>query len=97
MIKAEREAMQRVGNFVTVGRKLRKVSERIGVSFAPGKIFAECALAVVAKFFQAFVQYDAIFECSVHPLTIEWDDCVRGVAEQANLVTIIPRRTANGY
>src|SRR4029077_13842962 len=75
----------------------RKIRKRIGVFFSATKVFGECALAVLGKFFKTLIQHDAIFEGSIHPLTIKWYDCVRGIADEASLVLVKPGRAANGY
>ena len=75
----------------------RKIGQRIGIFFSATKVFGECALAVLAKFFNALIQHDAIFEGSIHPLAIKWDDRVSGIADEANLLPKKPRRAANGH
>src|SRR5262245_27250057 len=75
----------------------RKIGKRIGVFFSATKVFGERALAVVGKFFKAPVQHDAIFEGSIHALAVKWHYRVRGVADEANLVLIKPRRAADGH
>src|SRR4029077_10255072 len=75
----------------------RKIGERIGVFFSATKVFGERALAVLGKFFKTLVQHDAIFEGSIHPLAIKWHDRVRGIADEASLVPVKPRRAANGH
>ena len=66
-------------------------------SFRRLEIFGECALAVLGKFFQAFVEHDAIFERCVHSLAVKWNDGVGGVADQRNLVFIEPWRATNRH
>src|SRR5207247_5521151 len=68
----------------------RKIGKSVGVYFSAGKIFGEGALAVVWKFFEAFVEDYTIFEGSVHPLSIKRHDRVRSVADQRDLVFVIP-------
>jgi hypothetical protein len=46
---------------------------------------------------KALVQHDAIFEGGIHPLAIKWDDRVSGIADEASLVLVKPRRAANGH
>src|SRR4029077_7826557 len=74
-----------------------KIGKRIGVLFSATKVFGKCALAVLGKFFKALIQHDAIFEGSIHPLAIKWHDRVRGIADEASLVSVKPRRAAKGH
>ena len=75
----------------------RKIGKRVGVFFSAMKVFGECALAVLGKLFEALIEHDAIFEGSIHSLTVKWYDRVRGIADEANLVAIKPGRAANGH
>src|SRR4030095_5503480 len=73
----------------------RQIGERVGIFFSALEIFGKCAFAIIGKFIQAFVENDAIFECGVHSLPIKWNDGMGRIAEQANPVTVIPRRATN--
>ncbi len=72
-----------------------KVSERVGISFASHKIFREGTLTLVRELGQAFVEDNAILESGVHPLPVEGHDGVGGVAEQRDLVLVMPGCTAD--
>src|SRR6476620_3324950 len=74
-----------------------KIGKRVGVFFSATKVFGESALALLGKSFEALIQHDAIFESSIHPLSVKWHDGVRGIADEAGLVSIKPRRAANGH
>ena len=67
------------------------------VTSEPVGLFRKCVIAVLRKFFKALIQHDAIFEGSIHSLAIKWYDCMRGIADEANLVPVKPRRAANGH
>ena len=74
-----------------------EIGQRVGVFFSPLEILGKRALAVVGKFIQAFIEHDAIFERSVHSLTIEWNDGMGRIAEQANPIAVIPWRATNRH
>ena len=73
-----------------------EVGECIGVLFTPRKIFAN-ARSRLSGTGQTFVENDAIFERGVHSLAVERHDGVGGVADERDLVFIIPGRAANGH
>src|SRR5438477_8806059 len=52
-------------------------------------------LAVIRKRGEAFVEHHAILEGGVHPLAVEWDNGVRGIADERDLVVEKPRRATD--
>ena len=57
----------------------------------------ECAVSILRECGQAFIEHDAVFERGVHTLAVKRHDRVGGVADQRDLVFIIPGRATNGH